>query len=312
MNQGLLYTYGTLMVGGLALLSALAVAMALRPRRNPVAERLTAQAQVQAVAEEELSRSFWDRAISPFLHGFLRFLGRLSPRGNLEALRHTLLLAGNPGNLSVLDLMGLKLLLAALGLFLAFLVTSRSPHLSLINLAEIVLAGLVGYLLPNFWLSRRIKSRQHLISRALPDVLDLLTVCVESGLGLEAAMLRVGERWDNVLTRELGRTVREMRMGISRPESLRHLVQRTEVPELSAFVAVVIQAEQLGVSIAQVLRTQSDQMRVIRWQKAQERARSAPFKMVFVLVLCTFPSLFIVILGPAIPRLQQMLYQMAH
>jgi len=296
----------------LAPLSALAVAMALRPRRNPVAERLTAQAQVQAVAEEELSRSFWDRAISPFLHGFLRLLGRLSPRGNLEALRHTLLLAGNPGNLSVLDLMGLKLLLAALGLFLAFLVTSRSPHLSLINLAEIVLAGLVGYLLPNFWLSRRIKSRQHLISRALPDVLDLLTVCVESGLGLEAAMLRVGERWDNVLTRELGRTVREMRMGISRPESLRHLVQRTEVPELSAFVAVVIQAEQLGVSIAQVLRTQSDQMRVIRWQKAQERARSAPFKMVFVLVLCTFPSLFIVILGPAIPRLQQMLYQMAH
>ncbi|NPV08800.1 MAG: type II secretion system F family protein [Anaerolineae bacterium] len=298
------------MVGGLTLLSVLAITMSLRPRRNPITERLLSHAQFSELAEEELQRPFWDRAVLPFLRSLLGLLGRLSPRGNVEAQRRLLLLAGNPGNLSVVDFLGVKLLLAGLFFGLALMSVANTPELSLQSLLILVAAPALGYYLPSFWIKRRIKARQHQIERALPDVLDMLTICVESGLGLDAAMLRVGEQWDNVLTREMGRAVREMRMGISRAEALRHMVQRTEAADLGAFVAVVVQAEQLGVSIANVLRTQSDQMRVIRWQRAEERARGAPFKMVFAMVFLIFPSLFIVILGPSIPRFQEFLQGM--
>ncbi|MGQ9555510.1 MAG: type II secretion system F family protein [Anaerolineae bacterium] len=307
MMQTILSAYGTLLVGALVMLSVLAIALALRPRRDVVAERLSSHAQVADIVEQDLDRPFWERAILPFLHGILSFVGRLSPKGNIERQRKLILVAGNPGSLSVLDLLGIKLLLAGLGLAIALLIVARSPQLTVQRLAIVVIMPALGYYLPTFWLKQRIKQRQYLIERALPDVLDMLTICVESGLGLEAAMLRLGQQWDNVLTREMRRTVREMRMGISRAEALRHLVQRTEVTDLAAFVAVVIQAEQLGVSIATVLRTQADQMRVVRWQRAEERARSAPFKMVFALVFLVFPSLFIVILGPSIPRFQQFL-----
>ena len=307
MTQSILSTYGTLLVGLLTMLSILAIVVALRPRPDPVAERLGAQVQVVDPVAQELQVSFWERAVVPVLRAILSFIGRFSPKGNVERQRKLILLAGNPGGLSVLDLVGLKLLLAAVGLAAALFIVAREPRLDLQSLAIIVVAPLLGYYLPTFWLKRRIKQRQHLIERSLPDVLDMLTICVESGLGLEAAMLRLGQQWDNVLTREMRRTVREMRMGISRADALRHLVQRTEVADLATFVAVVIQAEQLGVSIATVLRTQADQMRVVRWQRAQERARSAPFKMVFALVFLIFPSLFIVILGPSIPRFQEFL-----
>lgn len=307
MLAALLIAYGTQMVGLITMFSMFAIVMALRPRRDPVAQRLTSHVKVEALEAAELERPFWDRAVAPFLRSVLTAIGRLSPRGNIERTRRLLLLAGNPGDMSVLDLLGLKLLLGALGLIVAFRLVATSPSLGLTQWLTIVLAPIVAYYLPTYWLRSKVKSRQHAIERALPDVLDMLTVCVESGLGLEAAMLRVGEQWDNLLTRELRRTVREVRMGVSRPEALRHLVERTEVSDLTTFVAVMVQAEQLGVSITNVLRAQADQMRIVRWQRAEERARSAPFKMVFALVFLTFPSLFIVILGPSIPRFQGLL-----
>lgn len=310
MSEALLSTYGTLIVGGLTLLSVMAIVVSLRPRRSPITERLQSHAGLSELAEEELTRSFWDRAILPALRALVGFVGRLSPKGNVEGQRHLILLAGNPGGLTVVDLLGIKLLLAGLTFGLALLYVRNIGDLSLRSMAMLVVAPVLGYYLPGFFIKRRIKQRQHAIERALPDVLDMLTICVESGLGLEAAMLRVGDQWDNVLTREFGRAVREMRMGISRGEALRHMVQRTEAADLAAFVAVVVQAEQLGVSIANVLRTQSDQMRVVRWQRAEEKARGAPFKMVFAMVFLIFPSLFIVILGPSIPRFQEFIQGM--
>ncbi len=307
MPETFLASYGTLAVGGMTLLSVLAITISLRPRRSPIAERLASHAQITDLVDEELQHSFWDRAVMPLLRGILGFIGRFSPSANVEKYRQMILVAGNPGSLSAVDFLGFKLLLAGAGLGLAILMVSGKPQLELRDALTLIVAPVLGYYLPTFWVKRRIKARQHLIEQALPDVLDMLTICVESGLGLEAAMLRVGEQWDNVLTRELRRAVREMRMGIGRADALRHLVQRTQVSDLAAFVAVVVQAEQLGVSIANVLRTQSDQMRVIRWQRAEERARGAPFKMVFALVFLIFPSLFIVILGPSIPRFQQFL-----
>jgi len=307
MTEAILGTYGTLLVGGLVMLSVLATVLALRPRRDPVAQRLGTHAQIADAMDEALQEPFWDRAVAPFLRSVLGALGRLSPQGNLEQQRKILLLAGNPGGLSVVDFLGIRLLCAGLALALAVLPLTSDPRLDLRSTALLVLAPVVGYYLPLVWLRRRVRQRQRLIERALPDVLDMLTICVESGLGLEGAMMRVGEQWDNVLTRELRLAVREMRMGVRRADALRHLVQRTEVPDLAAFIAVVIQAEQLGVSIANVLRTQADQMRIVRWQRAEERARGAPFKMVFALVFLIFPSLFIVILGPGIPRFQEFL-----
>ena len=307
MTQELLQSYGTLLVGGLTMLSVLAIAVSLRPRRDLVAERLSSRTGLPDVVGEDLRRPFSERAISPFVSKVLSFLGRFSPKGNLERQRKLMLLAGNPGRLTVLDLLGLKLLLGVSGFLLALYLVAKAPILDLRSILILVLVPLLAYYFPTFWVRRRVKGRQYQIERALPDVLDMLTICVESGLGLEAAMLRVGEQWDNVLTRELRRSVHEMRMGVSRSEALRHLVQRTEVSDLSAFVAVLIQAEQLGVGIATVLKTQADQMRVVRWQRAEERARGAPFKMVFALVFLIFPSLFIVILGPSIPRFQEFL-----
>jgi tight adherence protein C len=310
MTASLLGTYGTLLVGLMTMLSALAIVMALRPRRDPVAQRLSSQVRVESLEAADLEQPFWDRAVVPFMRSVLGAIGRLSPRGNIERQRRQLLLAGNPGNMSVLDFLGLKLIFGAAGLAVAARILLTSERLDLTRLAIIVLAPIVAYYLPTYWLKGRVRTRKQQILRALPDVLDMLTVCVESGLALDAAMLRVGEQWDNLLTRELRRAVREMRMGVARSEALRHLADRNDVSDLTTFIAVVVQAEQLGVSIANVLRSQADQMRIIRWQRAEERARSAPFKMVFALVFLIFPSLFIVILGPSIPRFQDLFANM--
>ena len=216
MPEAFVSTYGTLAVGGLTLLSVLAVITSLRPRRSPLTDRLRSVAGFSELAEEELSRSFWERAILPALRSGLGFLGRLSPKGNLEKQRRQILLAGNPGGLSVVDLLGVKLLMAGVGFALALLYVRGIDQFSLRSLAILVAAPALGYYIPGFFVKRRIRARQQDIERSLPDALDMLTICVESGLGLEAAMLRLGEQWDNVLTREMGRAVREMRMGISR------------------------------------------------------------------------------------------------
>ena len=153
--------------------------------------------------------------------------------------------------------------------------------------------------MPPLWLRSKVTRRQQAITRALPDALDLLTICVEAGLGFDAAMSKVHEKWDNDLALSFGRVLQEMQIGKTRREALRDVADRMEVPDVSSFVAAIIQADQLGVSIAKVLRIQSDQMRVKRRQRAQEKAQQAPVKMVIPLVLLVFPSIWIVLLGPA-------------
>ncbi len=159
----------------------------------------------------------------------------------------------------------------------------------------------MGYLLMTYWLKRRVRKRQYQIQRALPDALDMLTIGVEAGLAFESALLRVGERWDNALTQEFRRAVAEMRMGTTRNVALQRMVERTGVQDLRTFVAVLIQSSTLGVSIAEVLHTQAEQMRVKRRQRAEELARQAGVKMIFPLALFIFPSMLVVILGPSIP-----------
>ena len=209
-------------------------------------------------------------------------------------------MAGNPGDLKLTDWMGVKMLVGiAVGvtMFLVF-------GLIAAGIVAGVFLGMVGfgigYLVPEFWLGSRIKSRQKLILRMIPDTLDLLTISVRAGLGFDAALAKVVEKLPGPLTDEFRRALAEVRVGKARRDALRDMVPRTNVQPLSNFIGAIIQAEQLGVSISKVLQVQSEQLRIERRQRAEEQAARAPIKMLFPLVGCIFPSLFIVILGPAI------------
>jgi tight adherence protein C len=149
-------------------------------------------------------------------------------------------------------------------------------------------------------LSSRIKRRQQAIVRALPDALDLLVICVEAGVGFDQAMGKVYEKWDNELSIAFGRVLREIQLGKPRREALRDMSRRMDVPDVTAFIAAIVQADQLGVSMSKILRVQSDQMRVKRRQRAQEKAHQAPVKMMIPMVFLIFPSIWIVLLGPSI------------
>jgi tight adherence protein C len=215
-------------------------------------------------------------------------------------MQQKLVQAGQPGGMTALDFYGLRLLFMALlgaGYYLALgrdldFLTALRNTLALVAL---------GYFVPTFWLSSRVKGRKNKILRALPDALDMLTIGVEAGLAFESALLRVGDQWDNPLTREFRRSVMEMRVGAARDEALQRMATRTGVSELNTFVAILIQSSALGVSIAQVLHTQAAQMRTRRRQRAEELARQAGIKMVIPLALCVFPAILVVILGPSIP-----------
>jgi tight adherence protein C len=160
-------------------------------------------------------------------------------------------------------------------------------------------AGLIGFYVPTAMLQSRIRRRQEVIIKAMPDALDLLTVCVEAGLGFDQAMAQVNAKWDNELSLAFGRVLQEIRLGKLRREALRDMAERIEVPEMTSFVAAIIQADQLGVSMAKVLRIQSEQMRIRRRQRAEKKAHEAPIKMLIPMAFLIFPSIYIVLLGPA-------------
>jgi tight adherence protein C len=190
------------------------------------------------------------------------------------------------------------ILLGGLGLALFFLLKTSLSTIQRI-LMPIAGAGL-GYFLPVVSLGSKIKKRQKEILKSLPDALDLLTICVEAGLGFDAAMARVAEKWDNELSLAFNRVIQELQLGKLRREALREMADSMEVPDVSNFVAAIIQADQLGVSIARVLRIQSDQMRMRRRQRAEELASMAGIKMLPAIVFLIFPAIFIILLGPAV------------
>jgi len=227
----------------------------------------------------------------------------------MAATQRRLIHAGEPGKLGVLDFYGLQLLSALATGALALMLLRRMG----LSLNSMLLSGvlvLMGLFLPNFWLSQAVDARSKAVMRALPNALDMLTIGVEAGLAFESAMLRVAERWDNPLTREFRHVVLEMRVGTSRDVALQHLAERTNVPDLRTFVAILVQSNQLGVSIAEVLHSQAALMRTKRRQRAEAIARQATVKMAFPLVFFIFPALFVVILGPALPQLLDMFRQM--
>ncbi len=254
------------------------------------------------IRDIELSRPWTDRILKPLL-GRVTSMGRiLTPSRNIAQLQRDLIHAGLTDKLSVPDFLGLRFISGAtVAVLVAFYTLS---YRSVGSALWIILAFFVlGLYLPNIWLRRRVKKRKVALSRLLPDALDMMSICVDAGLGFESAIQKVAYQWDTDLSLELRRVISEIGVGMPRIDALRHLVERTDVPEIASFVAVLVQADQLGISIRTVLKTQADQMRVRRRQIAEEAAQRAPLKMLFPMVFFIFPAMFLIILGPAIVRL---------
>jgi tight adherence protein C len=269
---------------------------------DPVQARLTQLGSFQArnLEELELQQPFVERTLRPLVGRLSHMGGRLSSASSAGTAEKRLAMAGNPGDLKLTDWMGVKMLVGIATGVIMFLIFG----LLAAGIIPGIFLGLVGfgigYIVPEFWLGGRIKARQKLILKMIPDTLDLLTISVRAGLGFDAALAKVVEKLPGPLTDEFRRALAEVRVGKARRDALRDMVPRTNVQPLSNFIGAIIQAETLGVSISKVLQVQSEQLRIERRQRAEEQAARAPIKMLFPLVGCIFPSLFIVILGPAI------------
>ena len=293
-----LIAVGLLVLAGLGLI-ILGWARSRQP--DVVEERLVefgTLEQPPTLEQIELSQPFTERILLPLIRGLAEFATRFSPRRSTEALQHKLDLAGNPYDVATYT--GLRVLAALLlgGLGIALFFVAQTLPLPRRILLLVALTGL-GFYLPVLLLGRKISKRQNDVIRSLPDALDLLTICVEAGLGFDAAMARVADKYDNELSLAFNRVLQEMNLGKLRREALRDMADRMEVRDMSTFVAAIIQAGQLGVSIARVLRIQSDQMRVRRRQRAEELARAATLKILPPVVFLIFPALLVVLLGPA-------------
>lgn len=251
--------------------------------------------------EIELSQPFAQRVIRPNLIKLGNALGKFSPSKSRAAAELMLERAGRPYGWGATEFLGLRLFVAVIFGVLTFLITVISPTVGpLAKILAPLVAALIGFVLPVLWIRSKINGRKKEIIKSLPDAMDLLTIAVEAGMGFDGALQKVAEKWDNELSRGFAKVVHEMRLGVIRREALRNMSSNMDVPDVTSFVAAIIQADQLGVSIAKILRVQSEQMRTKRRQRAEEQANKAPIKMLFPMVFLIFPALFVVLLGPAV------------
>jgi tight adherence protein C len=238
-----------------------------------------------------------ERLIGPLASLMGMSLQKFLPGHLVSGISHKLMMAGQPATTAGY-LAGAVCCLATMISF-AFLMLITSTFGGMITLLVAGFSIILGLMMPKVWLDNRVAHRQKTILKSLPDAFDLITTCVEAGLGLEAAMAKVAEKVEGPFGEELNIMLREVSMGKLRRDALREVAERTGVPDLTAFINAVVQAESMGTSIAAVLRVQAEQMRMKRRQRAEQQAQAAPIKMMFPLVLFIFPTLFIVILGPA-------------
>lgn len=299
-----------LAVAGLLIVFSIAfVIFGLRrvQQTDAIGERLSQFTERAMTLEElELQQPFHQRVLAPMSRSLLAVLGKYGPKQSAERLKTNLQQAGNPGGITPTMFVGLRIVLSAI-LFLIFAVVTFSTMSFLMAIMYSTLGLVLGYMLPVIWLGRQIRRRKHNILRSLPDALDLVTISVEAGLAFDSALQRVVDKWDDELGGEFRRVLADMRLGRSRRDALKDMATRTGVDDVQTFVAAIIQADQLGVPLSKILRIQADQLRTRRRQRAEEEAQKAPIKMLFPMVFLIFPALFVVILGPAVPRLMSSL-----
>jgi tight adherence protein C len=263
---------------------------------------------VSSLEEIELSQPFSERVIIPVVRRIGEFSARFTPQKAIQDTARRLELAGNPWPIDAATFLAIRFILAVvLAGFLIAVVIISPPSSASDNFMYIGGAAFAGFFLPHLMLTSKITGRQKEIRKAMPDALDLLTICVEAGLGFDAAMSKVSEKWENELSLAFARVIREVQLGKVRREALKDMSDRLGIPEMTSFVAAIIQSEQLGVSMAKVLRIQSDQMRVKRRQRAEEEAHKAPVKMIIPMALLIFPSIMIIILTPAAIQIMESL-----
>ncbi len=283
---------------------------------DPLMTRLAEATQrgevVQSIEEIELQQPFSQRVIIPFLRRVGEFAVRWTPQRAIEDANRKIELAGNPYRMDAATYLAARIIapVVFIGFFILLDIFSPSKFSALQMTLIIIVFGFIGNFFPYLLLQSRINARQSDVRKAMPDALDLLTICVEAGLGFEAAMSKVSEKWQNELSLAFLRVIREIQLGKARRDALRDMADRIGIPELTSFVAAVIQSEMLGVSLSKVLRIQSDQMRVKRRQRAEEQAHQAPVKMILPLGLLIFPSIFIILLTPAAIQISKTFGQM--
>jgi tight adherence protein C len=300
-----------LLIGALALfLAVFAIAYSVQAI---VADRRRAYRTIQAIRavelrpadlrNRELARPARERLVKPFYKAALTVARRFTPAGARDAIRRKLVMAGSPFGWDPDRVLVAKVACLTGGTVLGLLLLALFSFAWPLRVLGFLALGLLGYWLPNIVLTNAVQRRQTEIRSALADSIDLLTICVEAGLGFDAALAHVSKHTDGPLADEFYRTLQEVQLGRSRNEAMRNLADRSNVSELRAFVLAMVQADIFGVSVANVLRVQAKDMRIKRRQLAEERAMKVPIKVLFPVLFCIFPALFVVILGPAIMRI---------
>ena len=298
-------------VGVLVALGLVAVGVTNANKTDPLSDRLSdyaAQGEVTANLEDiEMSVPFAQRVLLPIMQAIANFTTQFTPQQTLEKTAQQIAMAGEPRGLtpSVFWAMRFAAMLV-LGFVMFLLMLSKNNFLYLIG--GTLVGAVVGFFFPVLWLQSQINKRQNVVIKALPDALDLMSICVEAGLGFDQAMGKVYEKWDNELALGFGRVLREIQLGKTRREALKSLDESVGTADLTTFCSAIIQADQLGVSISRVLKIQSEQMRIKRRQRAQEKAQQAPIKMMIPMVLLIFPSIWLVLLGPAAVQVYKQFY----
>ncbi len=259
--------------------------------------------------EEALSQSFGQRVLLPIVTTAGRVARRITPLDARDRVAKKLQLAGGPVGWDAERVLAFKVIGAVAGVFGGFVLSTVVQPAPFISIVAIALLAFVGFVVPDSLLNRRVEARQKEVLKTLSDTLDLLTISVEAGLSLNAAIAQVVQNVPGVLSAEFARMLQEIQLGVPRSEAFRHLADRTDVDELNGFALAMIQADVFGVSIASVLRTQAQQLRIKRRQAAEAKAQQTPVKIVFPLVLCILPALFIVIVGPGAIQIATQLFK---
>ncbi len=293
----------------LAVVLAIAASGVLAAPPQGVARSLAAveamQTSATSLRDQELAKPFVDRVLEPAVAWCVALGKRFTPDDRVQRIRRRLDFAGNPAGWDADRVLGVKALAALLGLALGLVLPPIFGASVLTTLGAILVGGLLGWYAPSMWVYQSAYDRSQAVRRELPDALDLLTISVESGLAFDAALAQVARKTTGPLAAEFFRVLQEMQIGTGRVGAMRGLAERTDVPELKAFIGAMIQADAFGIPVAGVLRVQAKEMRIKRSQRAEETAQKIPVKILFPLIFCILPCLFIIIIGPAVITIVQ-------
>ncbi len=268
-------------------------------------EELTSKGEEVNLEKIEMSQPFSERVIFPIARSLGKLATRFTPQNYLNNIERKLELAGTSSRLDPTVFLALQFvgILTFSGIVFLFFTLLKVQTSSGIKILLVLVAGVLGFIYPQLYLTQRIQRRQKNVRRAMPDALDLLTICVEAGLGFDAAIQKVAEKWTSDISLAFARVIQEIQLGKIRRDALRDMADRIGLAEMTSFVAAVVQSELLGVSLSKVLHIQADQMRVKRRQHAEEEARKAPIKMLIPMALLIFPALIVVLVTPAVLKL---------